>query len=84
MAAWVIGVRNAQKMLLNAYLTPHKALREAEYNFDYTYRLAAQEEAKSMPFAPVWDMYCLRQNVPVGEDWINEIRAYEKDVLSKR
>ena len=83
-AAWVIGVRNAQKALLNAYLIPHKALREAEYKGDFTYRLAAQEEAKNMPFGPVWDMYCLKQGVPVGEEWIKEIRAYEKDVLSKR
>ena len=83
-AAWVIGVRNAQKALLSALLTPHDTLRKAEYAFDYTYRLAAQEEAKNMPFAPVWDMYCFKQNVPVGEDWIAEVRQYEKDVLSKR
>ncbi|MBQ3762199.1 MAG: L-rhamnose isomerase [Clostridia bacterium] len=83
-AAWVIGVRNAQKMLLSAYLAPNDKLREAEYAGDFTYRLAAQEEAKSMPFGPVWDMYCLKQNVPVGEDWICEIKQYEKDVLSKR
>ena len=83
-AAWVIGVRNAQKALLSAFLMPHDALRKAEYAGDYTYRLAAQEEAKNMPFAPVWDMYCLKQNVPVGEDWIAEVRTYEKDVLSKR
>ena len=83
-AAWVIGVRNAQKALLSAFLMPHDALRKAEYEGDYTYRLAAQEEAKNMPFAPVWDMYCLKQNVPVGEDWIKEVRDYEKNVLSKR
>ena len=83
-AAWVIGVRNAQKMLLSALLTPHEKLRKAEYGFDFTYRLAAQEEAKNMPFAPVWDMYCLQQNVPVGEGWIEEVRKYEREVLSKR
>ena len=83
-AAWVIGVRNAQKMLLSALLTPHDKLRKAEYGFDFTYRLAAQEEAKNMPFAPVWDMYCLQQNVPVGEGWIEEVRKYEREVLSKR
>ncbi|MBR4234692.1 MAG: L-rhamnose isomerase [Clostridia bacterium] len=83
-AAWVLGVRNTQKALLSAYLTPHSVLREYEYNCDYTSRLACQEEAKNMPFGPIWDMYCLKQGVPVGEDWIKEIKQYEKDVLSNR
>ena len=83
-AAWVIGSRSAQKALLAAYLNPNAALRKAEYDFDFTARLAEQEEAKSMPFGPIWDMYCLKQNVPVGDEWISDIRKYEKDVLSAR
>ena len=83
-AAWVMGVRNAQKAILSAYLTPNDALRELEYAGDFTGRLACQEEAKNMPFGPIWDMYCLKQNVAVGEDWLNEVRAYEKNVLANR
>ncbi|MDO5566713.1 MAG: L-rhamnose isomerase, partial [Planctomycetia bacterium] len=32
----------------------------------------------------VWDWYCQRCNVPVGEKWIDEIKKYETEVLSKR
>jgi L-rhamnose isomerase len=42
------------------------------------------EEAKTLPFAAVWDEYCRRQNVPVGAAWLKEVRIYERKVLSKR
>jgi L-rhamnose isomerase len=42
------------------------------------------EEAKTLPFAAVWDYYCLQQDVPVGTAWLSEVKKYEKDVLSKR
>jgi L-rhamnose isomerase len=42
------------------------------------------EELKTLPFGCVWDYYCLKSDVPVAEDWLNDVRAYEKDVLSKR
>jgi len=42
------------------------------------------EELKTMPFGAVWDYYCLTQDVPVGATWMDEIRQYETDVLSKR
>jgi L-rhamnose isomerase len=32
----------------------------------------------------VWDAYCLRQDVPVGFGFVDEIRAYEEQVLSQR
>jgi L-rhamnose isomerase len=32
----------------------------------------------------VWDEYCRRQNAPVGRTWLDEVRAYERIVLSKR
>ena len=41
------------------------------------------EEAKTLPFAAVWEEYCTRNNVP-GTAWIAEVKTYEKDVLSKR
>jgi L-rhamnose isomerase len=83
-AAWVIGTRNALRALLLALLEPVDRLRELEIEGDYTARLALLEELKGMPFAAVWDYYCLVQGVPVGIGFIDDIRAYEQDVLSKR
>ena len=83
-AAWIIGTRNSQKALLKAYLCPTAPIQEAEKALDYTTRLALQEEAKTLPFAAIWDMYCLRQGVAVGDSWLDEVKKYEKDVLSLR
>ncbi|MGI6174291.1 MAG: L-rhamnose isomerase [Christensenellales bacterium] len=83
-AAWVIGVRNAQKALLKALLTPHDAMVKAEAEMDYTTRLALQEEAKTLPFGAIWDAYCEKNGVPVGEAWLATVKKYEKDVLSLR
>lgn len=83
-AAWVIGTRNMLKALLLAMLAPIDKLRELENAGDYTSRLALMEEAKTLPFGAVWDYYCLKQCVPVGDQWLAEVKQYEKDVLSKR
>ena len=42
------------------------------------------EEAKSMPFGAVFDYFNLKNNVPVGEEFIPAIQQYEKDELTKR
>lgn len=83
-AAWTIGTRNAIKALLCAALEPIDALRDLELKMNYTKRLALLEELKSAPFGPVWDYFCEKNGVPVGEKWIAECEAYEKNVLSKR
>lgn len=83
-AAWVIGMRNAQKALLKALLEPTDLLRKLESQGDLTGRLAWMEECKTLPFAPVWARYCQTQNVPGDGDWIGVVRQYENDVLSKR
>jgi L-rhamnose isomerase len=83
-AAWVIGTRAMLKSLLIALLEPIEKLRTFENTGDYTARLALSEEAKSLPFGAVWDYYCARQNVPISADWLDEVKAYERDVLSKR
>ncbi len=83
-AAWVIGTRNALKALLMALLEPTETLRQMEQDGDFTGRLALLEELKMMPFSAVWDMVCAQQNVPVGIDFMAEIKAYESAVLSKR
>ncbi len=83
-AAWVIGTRCMLKALLIANLEPTDQLREFESSGDYTSRLAMLEELKTMPFGAVWDYYCLQSDVPVGSSWLDEVRSYEADVLSKR
>jgi L-rhamnose isomerase len=83
-AAWVIGTRCMLKALLMAMLEPIEMLRGLENGGDYTARLVMLEELKTMPFGAVWDYYCLRNEVAVGPSWMNELRSYEADVLSKR
>ena len=84
LAAWVIGMRNTQKALLKSLLTPHQAILAAEQAGDWTSRLALQEEAKTLPFPAVWDAYCLKQGVPVGDRWLEKVKQYERDVMLKR
>ena len=55
-----------------------------EKKFDYTSRLVYMEELKTMPFAAVWDYYCLKSGVPVGLEYYAAIREYEKKIQSKR
>ena len=83
-AAWVIGTRSLLKALLLALLAPLSALREAEASGDFTARLALQEEARTLPFGAVWDAYCARAGVPVGDQWLAEVKRYEREVLAKR
>ena len=82
--AYIIGTRATQKCLLQALLEPLVKLREYEdagQNFE---RLALLEEAKSLPFGAVFDYFNLKNNVPVGEEFIPAIQEYEKNVTSKR
>ena len=83
-AAWVIGTRNAQRAVLTALLEPIDQLRRMEKDGDFTGRLALLEELKGMPFGGIWDYFCLQQEVPVGFQYIEDVRAYEKDELSRR
>ncbi|MDC0610244.1 L-rhamnose isomerase [Vibrio sp.] len=83
-AAWVVGTRNAQKALLKALLEPTETLRKAEQDFDYSTRLGLTEEMHSLPWPAVWDYYCMKQGVPVGFDWMNQVKDYEATVLATR
>lgn len=82
--SWVVGVRNARKALLRAYLDPIEAIRKAEREGDYSARLALLEESKSLPFSSIWNYYCMKQGVPVGQSWLETVRRYESEVTSKR
>lgn len=84
LAAWIIGTRNARKALLRANLENTAELKKLELDTDFTARLALTEEDKTLPFGAIWDYYCLKEGVPVGEDWLKEVRDYEKNVMSAR
>ena len=83
-AAWVIGARAMLKALLLALLEPTKTLRQLEGDGDTTARLALLEELKALPFGAVWDHFCRSCEVPAGRDWLADVKAYERDVQSKR
>jgi len=82
--AYVVGTRAAKKAFMIAMLEPTDSLREMEENDQNFERLAMLEELKAMPFGAVWDYYCVKENVPVGEMYIKDIQEYEVDILSKR
>ena len=83
-AAWVIGIRATQKAILAALLEPTGLIKDAEKSGRYTDRLVLMEESRTMPFAAVWNQFCLESGVPAGSDYLAEIHAYEQDVLSRR
>ena len=80
----MIGTRNMKKALLRALLEPTAELRRLEAGGDYTARLALLEEQKSLPWQAVWEMYCQRNDTPIGSQWLDSVRAYEKTVLAER
>ena len=84
LAAWTIGARNTLRALLNALLEPQEILRDFEVQGDFSSRLALQEELKAYPSGAVWDYYCLKQGVPVGAQFMDVIKDYEKKELSQR
>lgn len=84
LAAWVIGCHAMLKALLLAMLEPIKEMKQTELQWDYTKRLADQELLKIMPFGDVWNYYCMINQVPPRFYWFEEIKAYEKNVLSQR
>jgi L-rhamnose isomerase len=82
--AYVIGTRSAQMAFMCALIEPFKTLVEYEDGGKYFERLALLEHMKTLPFGAVYDYYCFKNNVPTGQDYINEILKYEKNVLLKR
>lgn len=81
-SAWVTGVRSLQKALLFALLQPNAKLKELQNESNFTEVMFIQEEMKTMPFGDVWNEFLSRENVP--ENYLNEIKVYEKEVLLKR
>ena len=83
-AAWTIGARNTQRSLLMALLEPSDQLSKLEAEGDFSQRLALLEELKVLPVGAVWDYYCWKNNVAVGMAYMDIIKNYEKNELTKR
>lgn len=82
--AYVIGSRAAQKCMLRALLEPTARIAEMELAGKGFQTLAFLEECKSLPWNAVYDEFCIRNNKPVGLDFIPEIETYEREITSKR
>jgi L-rhamnose isomerase len=83
-AAWVLGMRNMQKELLKAMLQPNAELKKMQDKGEFTAQLVWQEELKNYPVGDVWAEFCRRAGMPAGEDWLETVKRYELNVLSKR
>jgi L-rhamnose isomerase len=82
--AYVIGTRSTQMAFMYAMLEPYQTLLRFEEEGRTFERLSYLELLKSRPYGAVWDYYCLQSKVPAGQDYIEEIMKYEKEVLLKR
>ncbi|HEY8500065.1 MAG TPA: L-rhamnose isomerase, partial [Clostridia bacterium] len=82
--AWVTGTRAVLKAIMFSLLEPTHLLFEAEESGNYGNRLALMEEFKALPYASVWNKYCLDANVPTGPAWLEKVSEYEQSVLIER
>ena len=83
-SAWVVGMRNMQKALLNALLLPNGKMAELQNERKFTELMMLSEEMKTYPLGDVWDYFCEQNGAPVKEVWFEEVKRYEADVLAKR
>lgn len=82
LSALITGQRAMQKALLYALLCNHDELRTLQDNADFTALMVKQEEYKTLPFGAVWAEYLTRQGLK--EDYLSEVREYERGVLKTR
>lgn len=80
--ALIIGARNLIKALIKASLTPWKLLGEAQKEGDHTKILYLQEKIKELPWEEVYVEYLKEENIK--NDFYEDVKKYEKDVMSKR
>lgn len=81
-SAWVTGVRNVKKAVLNALLTPHAEMKKLQNENRLTELMLMQEELKMMPIGDVWEEYLKREGVEINPT--KAILDYEKKVLVNR
>lgn len=83
-SAWTVGLRNTQKALLMALLTPSAELTDIQNNNNWTELMVKQEELKTLPFGDVWAKYCEECNAPIDGEWFESVKKYETEILAKR
>src|SRR5690606_33323224 len=77
-------VRATRQAILAALLEPRDHLFALEADGRGAQKLAWMEAARTLPFGAVWDMLCLRADVPIGLDWIAAVETYERRVQNLR
>lgn len=80
--AWVTGVRSVQKALLFALLQPADKMKRLQDENNFTEIMYLSEEMKTAPMGEVWSEFLRREGV--AENYYDEIKTYEREVLSKR
>lgn len=83
-AAWTVGFRSWQKALLYALCTPDNMLKKLQDTGNYTELMVRQEEIKTYPFGDVWEEYCIQDDVIADMNWLETVKKYEEEILSKR
>ncbi|MGF7142605.1 L-rhamnose isomerase [Anaerotaenia torta] len=83
-SAWVVGMRNMQKALLNALLLPNEKMAQLQDKREFSELMMLSEEMKLYPIGDVWNYFCELNQVPEKEDWFTEVKRYEQEVLAKR
>ena len=81
-SAWVTGMRSVELSLLAALLEPSEKMKALQNEGDTTALMVLSEEVKLLPLGDVWEEYLLREGIK--KDYLEEIRKYEKEVLSLR
>lgn len=82
LSAWITGERSMEKALLQALLLPNEKMRNLQDEENFTELMFLSEEMKDMPWADVWNEYLRKEGL--SEDYLKDVRKYEKDVLLKR
>jgi L-rhamnose isomerase len=70
--------------MTKALLEPKELISRHELAGDTFEVLQLVEEGKTMPWNAVYDEFCVRNGVPVGNEIISVIKEYEKTVLANR
>lgn len=81
-SAWVTGIRNLQKALLNALLLPIADMKRMQTNNEFTDLMCLGEEMKTTPLGDVWDEFLQRENIE--KNYLSSIKEYEKEILVNR
>lgn len=83
-AAWIVGMRNMQKALLLALLSPSEKMSRLQDDGCFTALMVMREELKTLPFGEIWTEFCRRNGVAADGKWFDELCRYEANTLNLR